>query len=68
MMWAPWLTTALIVIAIWLATSIASGGGIYFWPIWVILPWGAVLLARTLGGGGPRRPHNRPHDRSRRYR
>jgi hypothetical protein len=31
-------------------TSLASGDWIYPWPIWVIGPWGAVLLARTLTG------------------
>jgi hypothetical protein len=56
-MWAPWIMTALIVTAIWLATSLASGQLSYFWPIWVIVPWGAVLLASTLTG--PRRPQDR---------
>lgn len=50
--WQSWLTTSLIVVTIWLATSISSGTLIYFWPIWVIGPWGAVLL--TGGNGGPR--------------
>src|SRR4051794_19783737 len=49
--WASWLTTALIVTTIWLATSIGNGHPDYFWPIWVIGPWGAVLLARTITGG-----------------
>jgi peptidoglycan/LPS O-acetylase OafA/YrhL len=56
-MWGPWITTVLIVTAIWLATSLASGGPSYFWPIWVIVPWGAVLLASCLTG--PRRPSAR---------
>ena len=44
------MTTALLVTTIWLLTSLA--GGVHaFWPIWVIGPWGAVLLARTLSGG-----------------
>jgi hypothetical protein len=30
---------------------IGSGEFHYFWPIWVIGPWGAVLLAQTLGRG-----------------
>jgi len=60
-MWASWLTTALIVTAIWLATSIGNGRPDNFWPIWVILPWGAVLLARTVTGG----PHQRSRDRRR---
>jgi hypothetical protein len=49
--WRSWLTTALIVITIWAATSLASWDLHYFWPIWVIGPWGAILLARTLTGG-----------------
>ena len=62
--WGSWFTTALIVTTIWLITSIASGGPIYFWPVWVIGPWGAVLLAQTLGrgpGSRPRRDHHRRH-------
>jgi hypothetical protein len=53
--WTGWLTTALIVVTIWLATSLGGGGWQGFWPIWVIGPWGAALLARTLTGS-PRRP------------
>jgi hypothetical protein len=58
--WAAWLSTALIVTVIWLTTSIASHELQPFWPIWVIAPWGAVLLGRTLSGQqyrsrGPRR-------------
>ena len=58
--WGSWLSTAIIVTTIWLITSLSTGALLYFWPIWVIGPWGAVLLAQTLGGGG--RPRNRgPH-------
>ncbi|MGY1811205.1 DUF1707 SHOCT-like domain-containing protein [Blastococcus sp. SYSU D00820] len=46
--WASWLTTSLIVVTIWLATSIGSGDLLYPWPVWVVGPWGAVLLAQTL--------------------
>jgi hypothetical protein len=53
--WRSWQRTALIVVAIWLITSIATASAIYFWPIWVIGPWGAVLLAQTLTAGGRRR-------------
>jgi hypothetical protein len=48
--WRAWLTTSLIVLTIWAATSLASWELNYFWPIWVIGPWGAVLLARTVTG------------------
>jgi hypothetical protein len=56
--WQAWLRTSLIVLTIWLVSSLASWQLSYFWPIWVIGPWGAVLLAQTIGGGG--------RDRSRR--
>jgi DUF1707 SHOCT-like domain len=49
--WRSWLSTALIVVTIWAVTSIGSASFLFFWPIWVIGPWGAVLLARTLTGG-----------------
>jgi hypothetical protein len=49
--WASWMSTAAVVTSIWLITSIATGALIHFWPIWVIGPWGAILLAQTLGGG-----------------
>ena len=49
--WRNWAVTALIVLTVWTATVIGSGEFHYFWPIWVIGPWGAVLLAQTLGRG-----------------
>ena len=49
--WRAWLTTSMIVVTVWLATSLAAWELHYFWPVWVIGPWGAVLLARTLTGG-----------------
>ena len=45
--WAPWVLTGAICLLIWLATSVAHGHPLYFWPIWVIGPWGAVLLAHA---------------------
>ena len=48
--WRSWLTTALIVIGIWATISLANWELLYFWPVWVIGPWGAVLLAQTLMG------------------
>lgn len=55
--WRPWLSTAMIVVTIWVITSIASGGFLYFWPIWVIGPWGAILLAQAITGGRADRGH-----------
>jgi hypothetical protein len=46
--WRPWLITAAICLTIWAATSIVAEGVIYFWPFWVIVPWGIMLAT---GGG-----------------
>ena len=48
--WRSWATTAAIVLTIWAATSLANWEFLYFWPIWVIGPWGAILLMQSLNG------------------
>ena len=62
---ASWVSTAAIVLVIWLATSVATGHLTYFWPFWVLGPWGAMLMFRAVDGlvkgpdqpgPGPRRP------------
>ena len=50
--WRSWMATAMIVLTVWAVTSLANGEFLYFWPVWVIGPWGAVLLAQTLTGRG----------------
>lgn len=47
---ASWISTAVLVLVIWSAVSVASGHFTYFWPFWVIGPWGAVLLFRAVDG------------------
>jgi Domain of unknown function (DUF1707) len=58
--WRAWLTTSVTVLAIYLAISIASWDLHYFWPIWVIGPWGAALLASRFTGYGARTRDERP--------
>jgi hypothetical protein len=48
--WTGWATTAVVVVTVWLVSMLATGDLQYPWPVWVVGPWGAVLLARTLGG------------------
>jgi hypothetical protein len=52
--WRAWFATGVTVIAIWLITSLASGEFLYFWPVWVIGPWGAALLLASIGRAGQR--------------
>ena len=48
--WGPWVLTGLICLVVWAAVAL-GGGGAYFWPAWVIGPWGALLTLGTLAGG-----------------
>lgn len=43
--WLPWAGVSMLVTMIWVLVGDLS----YFWPIWVIGPWGAVNLMATLG-------------------
>ncbi|MGY1734244.1 DUF1707 domain-containing protein [Geodermatophilus sp. SYSU D01045] len=55
--WTSWLVTGVIVVGIWLVSVLGSGDLVHPWPVWVVGPWGVVLLARTLGERrGARRP------------
>ncbi|MFI9509999.1 DUF1707 domain-containing protein [Nocardia sp. NPDC052566] len=47
---SAWLGVSVLVLAIWAAISIGAGAFTYFWPVWVIGPWGAVLVFRMLAG------------------
>ncbi|MGY1653690.1 DUF1707 SHOCT-like domain-containing protein [Geodermatophilus sp. SYSU D01119] len=47
--WTSWLVTGVLVTGIWLVSMLGSGELLYPWPVWVVGPWGFVLLARTLG-------------------
>ncbi len=49
---APWLAVGVICTLIWV---ISGGVGHYFWPIWVIGPWGIMMLLGLRHGGGGRR-------------
>lgn len=48
--WTSWLSVGLVCTVIWLLSVLNSGHLINFWPAWVIGPWGAIVLAGTLGG------------------
>jgi len=49
--WLPWLGTAAVCLTVWVVSSLARGEPGYFWPMWVIAPWGLALIARRVSPG-----------------
>ncbi|WP_280401321.1 DUF1707 SHOCT-like domain-containing protein [Nocardia carnea] len=56
---SAWLGVSVLVLVIWAAISLGVGAFTYFWPIWVIGPWGAVLAVRAATGIESGRCHRR---------
>lgn len=56
---SAWLFVSALVLVIWAAISLAAGAFTYFWPIWVIGPWGAMLALRAATGIEAGRCHRR---------
>jgi len=49
--WAAWAGVAIMTNVIWAATWISGGGDApSYWPIWVMGPWGAVMVISTING------------------
>ena len=48
--YSSWLFTGVICLVIWGVTSVAAGSVLYFWPVWVIVPWGLMLLSGAARG------------------
>ena len=48
--WSRWLFTGVVCLVIWVLTSAAAGRPLYFWPGWVIGPWGLLLAAGQVFG------------------
>lgn len=47
--WASWLGVSVIVNVVWLASWVAGGNSPgYYWPIWVMGPWGAAMVLATV--------------------
>jgi Domain of unknown function (DUF1707) len=46
--WGSWVSCVVIFFAIWALT----GHG-YLWPLWIVGPWGAILLGRWVTGSHP---------------
>ncbi|MBF8192365.1 DUF1707 domain-containing protein [Nonomuraea sp. K274] len=53
--WGAWAAASGINWVIWLIVSVASTHVIYPWPLWVMGPWGVILLMSTVFGDSRRR-------------
>jgi hypothetical protein len=54
--WGAWFFVVGINVAIWFLVSLSAEDFVYFWPMWVGVPWGIVLVAttfRALASGDP---------------
>ena len=52
--WASWLGVGVLVNIIWFATWMGSGLAPYYWPIWVVGPWGGAMVIWTLASRAKR--------------
>jgi hypothetical protein len=48
--WVPWAIASGVNWMIWLIVTVTSGELLYPWPLWVMGPWGVVLLVHTIFG------------------
>jgi hypothetical protein len=46
--WGSWISAVVVFFVIWALT----GHG-YLWPLWIVGPWGAILLGRWVTGSHP---------------
>jgi hypothetical protein len=55
--WSPWVRVGGILTLIWLVGALFGTDGAFYWPLWVLGPWGALLLLRTAAGLAGGEPH-----------
>lgn len=48
--WRGWAGMSIVLVVIWGLTSVAAGQPIFFWPMFPIGIWGAILLAQMVSG------------------
>lgn len=46
--WAAWAVAVAVNVVVWVLVSVSAGEPVYFWPMWVAGPWGAVLVVTTM--------------------
>lgn len=46
--WAAWAVAVAVNVVVWVLVSVSAGEPVYFWPMWVAGPWGAVLVVTSM--------------------
>jgi hypothetical protein len=54
-LWTIWGAAVSVNLVIWFIVSVSAHHLIYLWPVWVAGPWGAILLAVSVGTAQIRR-------------
>ncbi|MFC0526464.1 DUF1707 SHOCT-like domain-containing protein [Phytohabitans kaempferiae] len=49
-LWGTWAAVVGVNVVVWLLVCISTVDLVYFWPMWVGGPWGAILVAVTIAG------------------
>lgn len=60
--WTVWLMAVSVNVVVWVLVTATTGHLLYPWPLWVAGPWGAALLASSVGATALRRSR-RPAER-----
>jgi len=54
-LWTIWGAAVAVNVVTWFIVSVSAHHLIYLWPVWVAGPWGAILLAVSVGTAQIRR-------------
>lgn len=57
--WSAWAVAVAINVVIWALVSLGAEETVYFWPMWVAGPWGAVLVVTSIATVVATRQHRR---------
>jgi hypothetical protein len=63
--WGSWFFVVGVTTVVWGVSSLAAAEVLYFWPVWVAIPWGLALVVATLGGLAKGAPQKMVADRER---
>ncbi|WP_438872380.1 DUF1707 SHOCT-like domain-containing protein [Paractinoplanes maris] len=66
--WGSWAKALVFFTLIWGVSSLASSEAVFYWPVWIVGPWGVVLVFRTIAGLATGEPHKHAQDAEHRRR